>query len=106
MRISDKDSRFEDLQIDSIEYMFIEWLVRRGIYTAYKSNYERAFSLRTGFRERLRGHIRRTLRDSSYDPSHLISSAFLFASTPEGFKFWDKQSTAWRRFCTNFRLKF
>ena len=106
MKTLSKDSRFIDLQIDSIEYMFIEWLIRRGIYTAYKSNYEHAFSLRTSFRERLRGHIRRTLRDPSYGPGHLISSAFLFASTPEGFKFWNKHSTAWQRFCTNFQLKF
>lgn len=106
MKTLSKDSRFVDLQVDSIEYMFIEWLVRRGIYTAYKLNYERAFSLRTGFRDRLRGHIRRTLRDPSYGPSHLISSAFQFALTPEGFKFWYKQSTAWQRFCTNFQLKF
>ena len=106
MRVLSKDSRFNDLQIDSIEYMFIEWLIRRGIYTAYKSNYERAFSLRTSFRERLRGHIRRTLSDSSYGPGDLISSAFLFASTPEGFKFWSKHSIAWKRFCTNFHLKF
>ena len=101
-----KDSRIDDLQIDSIEYMFIEWLIRRGIYAAYKSNYERAFSLRTSFRERLRGHIRRTLCYPDYGPSDLISSAFLFASTPEGFKFWSKHSAAWKRFCTNFQLKF
>jgi len=106
MSILSKDSRFDDLQIDSVEYMFIEWLIRRGIYTAYKSNYERAFSLRTGFRERLRGHIRRTLRYPDYSPGDLISSAFLFASTPEGFKFWNKHSTAWKRFCSNFQLKF
>lgn len=105
MRVSSKDSRFDDLQVDAIEYMFIEWLIRRGIYTAYKSNYQRAFSLCTGFRERLRGHIRRTLRDPSYGPGHLISSSFLFVSTPEGFKFWNKHSTSWQRFCTNFQLK-
>ena len=105
MRILSEDSRSTDLQIDSIEYMFVEWLIRRGIYTAYKSNYERAFSLRTGFRDRLRSHIRRTLREPTYGPAHLISSAFLFASTPEGFKFWNKHSAAWQRFCTNFKLK-
>lgn len=105
MKKVSKKSRINDLAIDTVEYMFVEWLVRRGIYAAFKSNYEYSFSLRTGFRERLRFHIRRALNGSGFGVSHLITSSFLFTSTPEGVKFWGKQSDAWERFCANFQVK-
>lgn len=105
MKKVSKKSRTDDLLIDLVEYMFVEWLVRRGVFTVFKSNYERAFSLRAGFRERLRGHIRRALSDSGYGVSHLITSSFLFTSTPEGVKFWAKQSAAWELFCAKLQVK-
>lgn len=98
-------SRTNDLLIDVIEYTFTEWLVRRGIFVAFKSNYEHAFSPYTSFRDRLRGHIRRSLFGPGYGPGHLITSSFLFASTPEGVKFWGKQSAAWERFCAKLQVK-
>lgn len=105
MKKTSKDLRIDDLKIDVIEYMFTEWLVRRGIFTAYKSNYEYAFSPCRSFRDRLRGHIRRSLSGFGYNPSHLISTAFLFTSAPEGVKFWSNQSSAWQRFYTEFCSK-
>lgn len=105
MKKVSKNSRTNDLLIDLVEYMFTEWLVRRGVFTAFKSNYENSFSLRAGFRERLRDHIRRSLNGSSFGVSHLITTSFLFTSTPEGFKFWVKQSAAWERFCTKLQVK-
>lgn len=105
MKNVNKDSRISDLKIDVIEYMFIEWLVRRGVFTAYKSNYEYAFSPCRSFRDRLRDHIRRGLSGFGYNPSHLITTAFIFASTPEGVKFWNRQSSAWQRFYTEFQSK-
>ena len=105
MKKTIKNSRVDDLKVDAIEYMFIEWLIRRGIFTAYKSNYECAFSPCRSFRDRLRGHIRRSLSGFGYNPSHLISTAFLFTSTPEGVKFWSNHSSAWQRFCAEFQSK-
>lgn len=105
MKKVSKKSRTDDLLIDLVEYMFIEWLVRRGVFTAFKSNYECAFSLRTGFRGRLRDQIRRALNGPGYGVSHLVSSSFLFASTPEGIEFWGKQSAAWERFCDKLQVK-
>lgn len=101
-----KISTVNELLIDVIEYMFTEWLVRRGVFSAFRSNYERSFSLRASFRNRLRGHIRHSLHGSTFGPSHLISSAFLYATTPEGPKFWEEQSAAWERFCNRFQEKF
>ena len=105
MKKVSRKSRTDDLLIDLVEYMFVEWLVRRGVFAAFKSNYEHAFSLRTGFHERLRGQIRRTLNGSVFGVGHLITSSFLFTSTPEGAKFWCKQSAAWERFCAKLQVK-
>ncbi len=105
MKKVSKKSRTDDLLIDLVEYMFVEWLVRRGVFTAFKANYEYAFSLRTGFHERLRGQIRRTLNGSTFGISHLITSSFLFTSTPEGVKFWGKQSADWERFCAKLQIR-
>lgn len=103
MKKASKDLRIDDLKIDVIEYMFTEWLVRRGIFTAYKSNYEHAFSPCESFRDRLRNHIRRSLSGFNYSPIHLISTAFVFTSTPEGVKFWSNHSFAWQRFYAEFQ---
>jgi len=105
MKKSTKSVRINELMIDVLEYTFTEWLVRRGIFSAFKANYEHAFSLDKSFRDRLRSHIRRSLHGSGYGLSHLITSSFLFASTPEGTKFWAKQSDAWERFCHEFQVK-
>lgn len=91
--------------IDVVEYAFIEWLARRGILSAFKANYERAFMPYTSFRDRLRAQIRRSLHSFGSGPSHLITSSFLFCSTPEGVKFWGKQTAAWERFCDELQLK-
>ena len=99
MKKSNKRARINELMIDVVEYMFTEWLVRRGVFAAFKANYERSFMPYTSFRDRLRSQIRRSLHDSGFGPSHLITSSFLFASTPEGVEFWSKQTTAWERFC-------
>lgn len=103
MKKSTKDSRIDDLILDVVEYAFIEWLVRKGLFTSFETNYDCIVSPYGGFRDRLRAHIRRFICSSCFDPSHLISSAFIFDATPEGSDFWKKQSAAWERFY--FRLQ-
>ena len=105
MKTSNKSIRSNELMINVVEYAFIEWLVRRGIYSAFKTNYERDFSPYRSFRDRLRSHIRRSLNGPNFGPSHLVTSAFLFYSTPEGAAFWSKQSDAWERFCAELQVK-
>jgi len=105
MKTSSESVRVNDLLIDVVEYAFLEWLVRRGILVAFKENYERNFSPRKSFRDRLRSHVRRTLYGSCFGPSRLISSAFLFWTTPEGVDFWHKESAAWERFCAELQVK-
>lgn len=103
MKTSRKSTRTNELIVDVIEYAFIEWLIRQGVLSAFKANYEREFAPCRSFRDRLRSHIRHSLR--RFGPSHLISSAFLFSSTPEGAEFWANQSAAWGHFCAEFQVK-
>lgn len=105
MKKSSKSVRINELFVDIVEYAFIEWLVRRGIFSVFEANYERSFAPDRSFRDRLRSHIRYSFSRPGYGPSHLISSAFLFNSTPEGAEFWTKHSAAWERFCTELQVK-
>lgn len=100
-----KNVRTDELLVDVVEYAFIEWLVRRGIFVAYKSNFEYYFSPCKSFRDCLRSQIRRSLRDFGLDLSRLILISFWFAKTPEGDKFWVEQSAAWGRFCSKLQVK-
>ena len=105
MKDSKKSVRTNDLLVDVLEYAFTEWLVRRGIFSAFKANYERRFKPFNSFRDRLRSQIRSSLHNFDLGPSHLITFAFLFVSTPEGADFWNKHAAAWERFCTEFQEK-
>ena len=105
MKKASKSVRTNELMIDVVYYAFTEWLVRRGIFSAFKSNYKNAFAPYRSFRDRLRSQIRHSLHDFGFGPSHLITSSFLFTSTPEGVKFWGEQSAAWERFCDEFQVK-
>ena len=105
MKDSKKNVRTNELLVDVVEYAFTEWLVRQGIFSAFKANYERNFNPFKGFRDHLRSKIRYFLHDSDLGPSHLITSAFLPALTPEGVEFWSRQSAAWKCFCAKFQAK-
>lgn len=93
-----KQPAIDSLRLDVIEYAFTEWLVRQGIFTAFRANYDRTPTLRKSFRDCLRYHIQYVYRSPSLGPESLISSAFLFDKTPEGYEFWIKNSDAWKRF--------
>ena len=96
-----KSSKVDKLLIDVVEYAFIEWLVRRKLYTAFQSNYDRTPTAAKTFRDHLREHIRYLFGHPVLGPQSLVSSAFLFSSTPEGCRFWNSHSEAWRRFYTS-----
>jgi len=93
-----KIPKVDKLMIDVVEYAFVEWLVRRGIFTAFRANYDRIPTTQKTFRDCLRDHIQYVYRSPSLGPESLISSAFLFTSTPEGYEFWIKHSDAWKLF--------
>lgn len=93
-----KQRVIDELILDVMEYAFVEWLIRRGIFTAFRVNYDHLPTTRKTFRTSLREHIRHAYRTPSLGPEALISSAFLFTSTPEGYDFWIEHSDAWQRF--------
>lgn len=90
-----KQPVIDELLVDVVEYAFVEWLIRRGIFSAFRMNYERTSPTKKTFRECLREHIRHAYRTPSLGPEALISSAFLFPITPEGCDFWTAHSDAW-----------
>ena len=101
-----KDFKTDKLPIDVLEYMFTEWLCRRGVFSAFKSNYNLDVEANISFRESLRRHIRYVVSAPNLRVGALISSSFVFGETPEGRDFWFSVSSDWRRFCVNFRKKF
>lgn len=96
-----KQPAVDKLVLDVVEYAFVEWLVRRGIFTAFRANYDRIPTAQRTFRDCLRDHIQYVYRMPNLGPESLISSAFLFTSAPEGYEFWLKQSESWKRFYNN-----
>ena len=105
MKKKPKNPKDADLIVDVMEYAFTEWLVRHGIFVAFKTNYDVIVSPYGGFRDRLRDHIRHSLSSPNFDPTGLISTAFVFAFTPEGSGFWEKYSAAWERFYLKFQSR-
>lgn len=101
-----KKSTLSELTVDVVEYMFTEWLVRRRIFSAYKSNYEKFYPNHRSFRDNLRVKIRSLGRSSFFSFEYLVSTSFPFAMTPEGYNFWLDQSNLWRRYCSDFKSKF
>ena len=93
-----KQPVIDELVVDVVEYAFVEWLIRRGIFAAFRMNYDRVPPTQKTFRECLREHILHAYRTPSLGPESLISSAFLFPTTPEGYDFWIMHSDAWSRF--------
>ena len=100
---ANKKSTFSDLSVAVVEYVFIEWLVRQGLFSVYKANYESFYPNHRSFRDNLRTKLRRLCRSSVLGVESIISTSFPFAMTPEGYNFWVDQSDLWRRFCGKFK---
>jgi hypothetical protein len=99
-------STISELSIDVVEFLFFEWLRRRGVFSAYRLNCGFNEKRKKAFRTGLRYRIQDVLHSPFLGVGDLISRSFLFTSTPEGYAFWSEESIAWRRFCTNFKNNF
>lgn len=88
----------DELLLDVMEHAFVKWLVRRGIFAAFMANFNDSPTARKTFRGCLRDLIRFVYRSPHLGPEALVDAAFIFVSTPEGFRYWIKHSDAWRRF--------
>lgn len=99
-------STISELPVDAVEYLFVEWLRRRGVFFAFRSNCGFDKERNNSFRTMLRYQIQDVLRSPRADVGDLISGSFLFSHTPEGLAFWFGLSFAWRRFCADFQNNF
>ena len=100
---ADKKSRLSDLSVDVAEYMFVEWLVRQNLFSAYKANYEIFRPNHRPFRDNLRAKLRVICNSHAFGVVEIISISFPFVMAPEGYDFWLNQSNLWRRFCSEFK---
>lgn len=100
---ANKNSRLSGLSVDVVEYMFTEWLVRQGLFSAYKANYEAFHPNHKSFRDNLRAKLRDICRSRVPTVGVIVSVSFPFAMTPEGYNFWVDQSNRWNRFCGKFK---
>ena len=99
-------SIISELSTDAVEYLFVEWLRRRGVFSAFRANCGFDEKHNSSFRTVLRHRIRSVLHLSHAGIGDLISVSFVFTHTPEGLAFWFDLSFAWRRFCTDFQKNF
>ena len=99
-------STISKLSIDVVEYMLVEWLRRRGVFFAFRSNCGFDEQRNNLFRVYLRNRIQTVLRSPHAAIGDLISMSFVFVRTPEGLDFWFDLSFAWRSFCTDFQPNF
>lgn len=96
-------STIPELSTDVVCYMFVEWLRRQGVFSAFRSNCGFDEARNDSFRAALRYRIQGVLHSSCSGVGDLLSVSFIFAHTPEGLAFWFDLSFAWRRFCYNFQ---
>lgn len=99
-------STISELPVDVVDYLFVEWLCRRGLFSAFRLNCGFDLESDNSFRTMLRDRIKDLLHSSYAGIGDLISMSFIFAHTSEGLAFWYDASFAWRRFCTDFQNNF
>ena len=99
-------STTSELSVDAVDYLFVEWLRRRGVLSAFRSNCGFDERHNSSFRTVLHHRIRGALHSSAVGIGDLISMSFIFVHTPEGVSYWFDLSFAWRRFCTDFQKNF
>ncbi len=92
----------EELAVDVLDYMFVEWLIRRHLYSKFIKNLANHSSDSRSPRSLIRDRIRLMLDLPVYMPTCLVSAYFPFQCTPEGFTFWNKVAGEWREYLISF----
>lgn len=99
---ANKNTRVSTLPIDVVEYMFTEWLSRRGLLFEYRANYEELHPDCQSFRDSLRAQLRYLSGSPVLGIASIITMSFPFDKTPQGYAFWKNQSKLWQHFCSEF----
>jgi len=80
------------------DYMFVEWLSRRGLYSKFVANLPAVKDNSLPHRTAVCGLIAYVLDTPYLTLSNAVFSAFPFDSTPEGSTFWLNVSREWEQF--------
>lgn len=91
-----------ELAVDVLDYMFVEWLVRRSLYSRFAKNLAHAYSNTKEPRSVIRDMIRATQGSPVYSLADLVLRSFPFICTPEGFRFWFRVSSEWASYFRSF----
>ena len=94
------------LMVDVVDYAFVEWLVRRHLYSAFRSHFLHFRQSEENLRDALRCHIRYLVCNDFAQVKNLLFTAFPFYLTPEGYDFWNNHSDDWAHFCDKFLKTF
>lgn len=89
---------FDSLELDVLDYMFVEFLIRHSVYSRFIENFARFHADGKAPRSAIRDLILLTLYFPPYSPVDLISISFPFCCTPEGSRFWSRLSGEWSSF--------
>lgn len=96
----------DPLYLDAADYIFVEWLIRRGYYSRFKANFIRDNPDFDSAREGIRSCLSTLLRSRFFSFRDAISSSFLFLRAPEGFDFWCAVDREWRAFVSHLNFNF
>jgi hypothetical protein len=86
------------LTANIFDYMFSEWLCRRGLYSKFVANLPSVKDSSMDPRAAVHGLIIHILDTPYLTMSDAVLSAFGFESTPEGSVFWLNVSREWENF--------
>lgn len=92
----------ETLTVDVCNYMFVEWLIRRGLYSKFIANLSPARYNANSPRCVIREIVAGLISSPHFALSDVISSSFIFRSTPEGSGFWLGVSEEWKNYLEMF----
>lgn len=90
------------LTIDIFDYMLVEWLSHRGLYSKFLANLSSVKCSPSDSRTALRKLIAGVLNSPYLTMSDVFFSAFPFDLTPEGSTFWLNVSREWEHFVKSF----
>lgn len=94
----------DELRVDALDYIFVEWLIRNNLYGRFMRNSSAYRPAPTSTRRELRERIRYYVSNDPSNYSAFVSGAFLFGRTPEGRDFWTDVANSWVEFVKSFNF--
>lgn len=91
-----------ELTVDVFDYMFVQWLARRSLYSRFVKNLALVYPKTKKPRSIIRNMIRETQGSPIYSFEGLVLRSFPFCCTPEGVRFWARVSSEWASYFRNF----